>query len=169
MNAWLCRELGPYLADAKYYYCSAATVASPAGRLAGDHSRNRSTLSMQPQKLTVTQGSESAPVGTGFGPTSALANRQSVERRAQEIRAAVIGNWIGSGLAKLVAVMRTARRRRIAMAELSALDNRMLADIGISRSEIRGVVSGATGFMPRALGKSTAVPSYNDDVLGRVA
>lgn len=124
---------------------------------------------MQPQKHTVKQGRETAPAGAGFGSTSARTDRQAVERTARQERAAVLGNWIGSGLAKLIQSLRAAQRRRVAMAELSALDNRMLADIGISRSEIRGVVSGASGFMPRALGASTVTPSLNDDMLGRVA
>jgi uncharacterized protein YjiS (DUF1127 family) len=43
-------------------------------------------------------------------------------------------------LAKAVADWRA---RQIAMEELSALDDHMLADIGICRGEIPGVVSGA--------------------------
>ncbi|TWT06155.1 DUF1127 domain-containing protein [Reyranella sp. CPCC 100927] len=92
-----------------------------------------------------------------------------IERQARFDRAAVIGGWIGGGIAKLVASIRTANRRRQAMAELAALDNRMLADIGISRSEIRAAVSGASGFLPRALSTSAMTPSLNDDSLNRAA
>lgn len=124
---------------------------------------------MQSQKHTVIQGRETAPAGAGFGSTLARTDRQAIEREARQNRAAIFGAWIGGGLAKLIASFRAAQRRRVAMAELSALDNRMLADIGISRGEISGVVSGASGFMPRAIGASTMSPSINDDLLGRVA
>ncbi|TXL73539.1 DUF1127 domain-containing protein [Vineibacter terrae] len=126
---------------------------------------------MQSQKLTVTQATASgvAPAGAGFGSTQAHADRATVEHLARHDRAATVGTWIGSGLAKLIASIRAANRRRQAMAELAALDNRMLADIGISRSEIRAAVSSASGFMPRALNRSSAASSFNDDVVNRVA
>ena len=126
---------------------------------------------MSSQKHTVNQapGSETAPAGTGFGPTLTFADRPALERKARQDRAAIVGGWIGSGIAKLIASVRAAHRRRVAMAELSALDSRMLADIGVSRSDIRAAVSGASGFLPRALGTSAAAPSLNDDAVNRAA
>ncbi len=122
---------------------------------------------MHPQKHTANQAAGTAPADAGFGSTRT--DRAMIERQARFDRAAVIGGWIGGGIAKLVASIRTANRRRQAMAELAALDNRMLADIGISRSEIRAAVSGASGFLPRALSTSAMTPSLNDDSLNRAA
>lgn len=124
---------------------------------------------MQPQKHTANQAAETAPADAGFGSTSVRTDRATIERQARYDRAAIIGAWIGSGLAKLIASIRAASRRRQAMDELAALDNRMLADIGISRSEISAAVSGASGFLPRALGTSAVAPSLNDDSLNRAA
>ena len=126
---------------------------------------------MLSQKHTVNQApaSDIAPARTGFGSTLTFADRAALERKARQDRAAIIGEWIGSGVARLFASVRAAHRRRVAMAELRALDNRMLADIGISRSEIRAAVAGASGFLPRALGTSAAAPSLNDDAVNRAA
>lgn len=123
---------------------------------------------MQSQKHTANQAAGTAPADAGFGSTVST-DRATIERQARFDRAAVIGGWIGGGLAKLIASIRAANRRRAAMAELAALDNRMLADIGISRSEIRAAVSGASGFLPRALGSSAMAPSFNDDAMNRAA
>jgi uncharacterized protein YjiS (DUF1127 family) len=126
---------------------------------------------MSSQKHTVNQApaSEIAPARTGFGSTLTFADRAAIGRKARHDRAATIGGLIGGGVAKLIASVRAAHRRRVAMAELSALDNRMLADIGISRSEIRAAVAGASGFLPRALGTSAVAPSLNDDAINRAA
>jgi len=123
---------------------------------------------MQSQKHTANQAAGTAPADAGFGST-VRTDRATIERQARFDRAAVIGGWIGGGLAKLIASIRAANRRRAAMAELASLDNRMLADIGISRSEIRAAVSGASGFLPRAFGTSAVAPSLNDDSLNRAA
>jgi uncharacterized protein YjiS (DUF1127 family) len=114
-------------------------------------------------------GSVVAPAGQRFGAAPDMDVRFQVERQAQRERAVAISRWVGGGIAKLVAALRTARRRRIAMAELASLDDRMLADIGISRSEIRAAVSGASGLLPRALGPSAAAPSLNDDAMRHAA
>lgn len=126
---------------------------------------------MSSQKQTVHQvaASEAAPAGAGFGSTLTFADRAAFEQRARYERAVTIGGWVGGGIAKLVDVVRAAHRRRVAMAELSALDNRMLADIGISRSEIAGAVASASGFMPRSLGTSATARSLNDDSVRRTA
>ena len=126
---------------------------------------------MQSQKHTVNQvqAREIAPAGTGFGSTLAGIDRTAIERSARQERAAIVGAWIGGGLAKLILSLRAAHRRRVAMAELSALDSRMLADIGLSRGEIGAAVASASGFMPRTLGAPTTAPSLNDDAVSRVA
>jgi len=126
---------------------------------------------MSSQKHTVNQAParEIAPARTGFGSTLTFADRARLERKARYDRAMAVGAWIGGGVARLVASVRAAHRRRVAMAELSSLDSRMLADIGITHSDIRAAVAGASGFLPRALGTSAAAPSLNDDALNRAA
>ncbi len=44
-------------------------------------------------------------------------------------------HWVGDAVARLVTTLRAWRRRTRDRAELAALDDRMLADIGISRAE----------------------------------
>jgi uncharacterized protein YjiS (DUF1127 family) len=120
---------------------------------------------MQPQKHTVTSVPvrDAAPVGAGFGSTLANVDLQAIERKARQDRAAIIGAWIGDKIGNFVLSLRAAHRRRVAMAELNALDSRMLADIGITRGDIRAAVAGASGFMPRVLGAPASAPSLNDD------
>lgn len=126
---------------------------------------------MSPAKHTVNQvAADRAPAtGARFGSPLTLAERDAIVRKARQERAAVVSGWIGSALTRLIANARAAYRRRIAIAELSALDDRMLSDIGISRSEIRAAVAGASGFLPRALGPSASAPSLNDAALDRAA
>ncbi|MCW5748157.1 MAG: DUF1127 domain-containing protein [Alphaproteobacteria bacterium] len=92
-----------------------------------------------------------------------------MERKARQERAAIVGGWIRERLARAIASLRAAHRRRVAMAELNALDNRMLADIGISRSEISGVVASASGYTPRTVRTPAAASSLNDDALSHAA
>ena len=122
---------------------------------------------MPSQKLTVTSTPvrASATAEAGFGSTVSNVDLQAIERKARQDRAAIIGTWIGDKLGNLIHSLRAARRRRVALAELSALDNRMLADIGIDRGQIRAAIEGASGFMPRVLGAPAAAPSLNDDRL----
>jgi uncharacterized protein YjiS (DUF1127 family) len=126
---------------------------------------------MQSQKQTVHNepGRDNAPVGTGFGSTVTPAELWAIERKARRERAIAVGSWISGGFARLVNAIRAAHRRRLAIDELSALDNRMLADIGISRSEIRAVVTGASGFVPRAVSSARIERYLNDDALTRAA
>lgn len=126
---------------------------------------------MQSQKQTVQNAprSEHAPVGTGFGSFVTPADLWAIERKARRERAIAVTGWIGGGLARLINAVRAAHRRRVAIDELSALDNRMLADIGISRSEIRAAVAGASGFMPSASGSPGVARYLNDDALTRAA
>ncbi len=126
---------------------------------------------MQSQKQTVQNapGRDDAPVGTGFGSFVSPADLWAIERKARRERAVAVAGWISGGVAKLINAIRAAHRRRVAIDELSALDNRMLADIGISRSEIRAVVTGASGFVPRAVSSARIERYLNDDALTRAA
>jgi uncharacterized protein YjiS (DUF1127 family) len=126
---------------------------------------------MQSQKQTVQNAprSEHAPVGTGFGSIVTPAELWAIERKARRERALAVTAWISGGVARLINAIRAAHRRRVAIDELSALDNRMLADIGISRSEIRAAVASASGFVPRAVASSRVERYLNDDALTRAA
>ncbi|MBV9833913.1 MAG: DUF1127 domain-containing protein [Alphaproteobacteria bacterium] len=76
---------------------------------------------------------------------------------------------MGGGFAKLWRYARSALRRRAAIAELSALDDRMLADIGLSRSEICTAVNSAAGFGPDLPVGPGLTASFNDNIYTRAA
>lgn len=96
-------------------------------------------------------------------------NRQLVEQEARFRRAQVIGEFVGSGIASLWSQVRRLTRRRAAIAELSALDDRMLADIGLSRSQIRSAVDSAAGFGPELVAGPGLTSSFNDNYGVRAA
>lgn len=96
-------------------------------------------------------------------------NRQAIEQQARVLRAAVVGEFIGGGIANLWNHIRTLARRRAAVAELNALDDRMLADIGLSRSEIRAAVNSAAGFGPDLPVGPGVAGSLNDNIYTRAA
>lgn len=52
----------------------------------------------------------------------------------------VLVNHEGSVFARIVAGLRRAHRRRVAMRELESLSPRLLADIGVERADIPAVV-----------------------------
>ena len=92
--------------------------------------------------------------------TSAIA-RTFPQNRARQIRAGgpliVIGRWL--------AAYRTWRTEQIAIAQLHALSDRLLRDIGLTRSEIAGAVKYKAGFdtayrrpMPRRATQSRSGP-----------
>jgi len=92
--------------------------------------------------------------------TSAIA-RTFPQNRARQIRAGgpliVIGRWL--------AAYRTWRTEQIAIAQLHALSDRLLRDIGLTRSEIAGTVTykagGNTAYrrpMPRRATQSRSGP-----------
>ena len=96
-------------------------------------------------------------------------DRQAIEHQARVRRAEVVGEMIGGGIARLWGHVRKALHRRAAVAELGALDDRMLADIGLSRSQIHSAVNGAVGFGPD-LPVGPGVPaSLNDNIRARAA
>ena len=96
-------------------------------------------------------------------------DRLAIEERARVYRAAVIGGFIGGGIASLWRGFRAALRRRAAIAELSALDDRMLADIGLSRGQIRAAVDTAAGFGPDLPMGPGVAASFNDNAYSRAA
>ena len=58
-------------------------------------------------------------------------------------------NAVAELVENAIDAVRTWRRRRAAIAELSRLDDRLLYDIGIDRNEIRAVVNGMLSRCPR--------------------
>lgn len=98
-----------------------------------------------------------------------IADRFTIEQQARIHRAEVVGEMIGGGLARLWTQLRGALRRRAAIAELSSLDDRMLADIGLTRGEIRAAVNSAAGFGPELPVGPGLASSFNDNVGVRAA
>lgn len=98
-----------------------------------------------------------------------VVDRLAIEERARAHRAAVIGGFIGGGIATLWRRFRAALRRRAAVAELSGLDDRMLADIGLSRGQIRAAVDSAAGFGPDLPMGPGVVAPFNDNAYRRAA
>lgn len=96
-------------------------------------------------------------------------DRQTIEYRARVHRAEFVGEMIGGGIARLWGHVRWALRRRAAVAELSALDDRMLADIGLSRSQIHAAVNSAAGFGPDLPVGPGVNGSLNDNIHARAA
>lgn len=96
-------------------------------------------------------------------------DRQTIEYQARVRRAEVVGEMIGGGIARLWSYVRTNLKRRAAMAELGALDDRMLADIGLSRSEIRAAVNSAAGFGPDLPVGPGVKASLNDNLYKHAA
>ena len=126
--------------------------------------------------------SSSTPAFSSFGseiaPTPArgadkvrldLVDRQTIEHQARVYRAEIIGEMIGGGIASLWGHIRTALRRRAAVAELNALDDRMLADIGLTRGQIHAAVDSAAGFGPDLPVGPGLTTSLNDNAYSRVA
>ncbi|MEE9156908.1 MAG: DUF1127 domain-containing protein [Acidiferrobacterales bacterium] len=56
---------------------------------------------------------------------------------------------------KLVSTLRRWHRRRLAISELMALDDRMLDDIGVRRDDIHRVVDGLLSSAPRPATRAT--------------
>jgi len=96
-------------------------------------------------------------------------DRQTIEHQARVRRAEVVGEMIGGGIANFWTYLRASLKRRAAVAELSALDDRMLADIGLSRSEIRAAVNTAAGFGPDLPVGPGVKASLNDNLYKHAA
>lgn len=84
-----------------------------------------------------------------------------------EIRDAVYGRWLakgqvlGGGIRRLGERVAARRQRRLARAELMALDDRLLSDIGITRSEIDAAVT--LGALRKSAANENLAPAANDD------
>jgi len=74
-------------------------------------------------------------------------------RRAHQMRAAVIGEFIATLVAGPVLRYRQWKDTRAAVRELEALDERMLADIGITRDQIRALTHNAPHVAAQARGE----------------
>lgn len=77
-------------------------------------------------------------------------------RRAQADRARVVGEAIADAIARAVDAVRRWDAKRIAVRELSAMDDRLLRDIGVSRDEIKDVVDRAERMGSAARGELLA-------------
>lgn len=111
---------------------------------------------------------------TDFGQSAGL-NTQDYQRLVAAAHAARSAQFaeltglaiarIGAGLKALVTKLAEARKRRAAAARLAALDDRMLQDIGLSRSEISLAVNGiGEGFVPRLAGSGRTGAHANENV-----
>ena len=54
----------------------------------------------------------------------------------QKVRRATVSRWLKATLSRIAATLHEWRRRRRDRAELATLDERMLRDIGVSRTEV---------------------------------
>lgn len=103
---------------------------------------------------------------TAFGYPANLAPLSAVEIEAyaRRIRAEALANMIRDGLTGLkrtVTNFKAYLADQRAMAELNALDDQMLRDIGISRSEIPAAVAGL-------IERRSAVAAVNENVAAQV-
>ena len=89
-------------------------------------------------------GSDRAPAvaRTGIKPrVPTFEEHRALVAVAHEQRAALFGQLIGEAIGALSNRIGRTLGRRAAMAELDALDDRMLADIGIARGEIHAAAA----------------------------
>lgn len=103
---------------------------------------------------------------TAFGYPANLAPLSAVEIEAyaRRIRAEAIANLIVTGwnaVKGAVATFNAYRADRRAMAELDALDDQMLRDIGLSRSQIPAAVAGL-------IERRASVAAVNENVASKI-
>lgn len=104
---------------------------------------------------------------TAFGYPANLAPLSAVEIEAyaRRIRAEAIANLIVTGwnaLKGVVTDIKAYLADQRAMAELNALDDQMLRDIGLSRSQIPAAVAGL-------IERRSAISAVNENVAGKIA
>ena len=78
-------------------------------------------------------------------PEDVFDHLDALKAQAERERAAAFGKMFVSaaaGISSLVRKIAAYRSHRAAAAELMAMDDRMLADIGIGRSEIQATIAG---------------------------
>jgi uncharacterized protein YjiS (DUF1127 family) len=118
------------------------------------HSLERAAIA---RELAALNDRELADIGLTRGDITAVA-AQSVTVPAQPGFAAAFGEMLHDLLVAPVALW---NKRRVAFSALNALDNRMLADIGVSRAEITDVVKG--------IHKSVSYPAMSLDLVAPIA
>ena len=109
------------------------------------------------RELAALNDRELADIGLGRGDIAAVAE-PSVTAPARPGLVAAFGEMVHD---LLVAPVVLWNKRRAAFSALNALDNRMLADIGVARAEIGDVVKG--------LHKSVSYPAVSLDVVAPIA
>ncbi|HEV8390001.1 MAG TPA: DUF1127 domain-containing protein [Dongiaceae bacterium] len=109
------------------------------------------------RQLAALNDRELADIGLSRADIPAVAER-SVTVPAQPGLIAAFGELLHDLLVAPVALW---NKRRVAFSALNALDNRMLADIGVARAEIADVVNG--------LHKSVSYPAISLDVVAPIA
>jgi uncharacterized protein YjiS (DUF1127 family) len=72
--------------------------------------------------------------------------------------------WIFSAFKAAISAVAEWRRREIARAELEALDDRTLADIGLSRADIPLAVAGRLRSREPAFGEAVSTPRFAANV-----
>jgi len=79
-------------------------------------------------------------------------DRLELVRRANAMRAAMVGEIIGTQVARLVDAWRRRRAYHLAVSELQGLDDHMLRDIGVQRYNIQEIVYQAPRMVAEARG-----------------
>ena len=118
------------------------------------HNLERSAIA---RELTALTDRELADIGLARADIPAVAER-SVTVPAEADLTVAFGEMLHDLLVAPVAVW---NRRRVAYSALNGLDNRMLADIGISRAEIPDVVNG--------MHKAVSYPALSLDLVAPIA
>src|SRR5262245_3936212 len=99
-------------------------------------------------------GTNPASVTKNTGEFGAISQLEVAEmvRRANQMRTAMMGEMIADMVAAPVLRYRAWKTQRVAMRELDMLDDRLLADIGITRDQIRALTHGAPHVAAQARG-----------------
>jgi uncharacterized protein YjiS (DUF1127 family) len=114
---------------------------------------------------------EAEATGRSVSAATRRADLFTIERQARQIRAEAVGEslgnliadvviLVGKGLTKVAYALEDWRKRRETYGELMALDDQLLADIGVHRADIpviaekattRGIDRNSVGILSRAL------------------
>jgi uncharacterized protein YjiS (DUF1127 family) len=97
---------------------------------------------------------ETEVLGRSVSVSSRRTDLAQMELRARQERAEIVGSFLGDligegllktgpGLKKVAYAIEAWRQRRATYGELSALDDRLLADLGIQRADIPAIAEGA--------------------------
>jgi uncharacterized protein YjiS (DUF1127 family) len=96
---------------------------------------------------------DSKRIAGGFDGRVTPEQIDALVRQANRMRAAVIGEMIANLVAGPVLRYRQWKNTRIAVRELEVLDDRLLADIGITRDQIRALTHNAPHVAAEARGE----------------